>query len=459
MVATATSNGKLKAPPKANRIVEHSMAYDVFPEYVTDSPSPTKFAALLKDVDQGQLYRLCLLQQEMERKSDLFQGLAAKRRMAVTALEWTIEPDQNADEDDPFAKEVADYCCNRLCSLPSWPTALEHLSEAIGPNLAALELVWDKAELSEFVIVPCTRLVTHPFTNTGVAIRTDEEPLGIPTEAIPGKFAVFIPNTRGGFPFRTTLTHASVMAYLAMHFGRKDWLAFSELFGTPVRVGTYDDTIVDEDRETLQDFLDKMGTDAAIMLPKGVEVDFKQAAGTGETYPKLLDYAGTMLTILWLGQTLTTDIGAVGSFAAAKIHQDVEGVKLASDLQKEAHFVREQILRPMAALKFPTPDAPIPCFHRITAVRRDIELERITLEQLTFAASEGLTVNSDWLYSALAIPRPESGDLPDTVKLGAKQAELAKAKADAAANKPNLTTGTAPDDMPDADETGDGTDE
>jgi phage gp29-like protein len=430
-MATATTNGKADG----KRIVRHSMVYDSYPRYVTDSPSPEKFAALLKNVDSGELSDLCLLQQEMERKSDQFHGLVRTRRTAVTALEWTIDPDQNADEDDPFAKEVTDYCADKLASIPTWPAALAHLSEAIGPNLAVLELIWDKAELIEFGIVPCTRLASHPITNTGVVIRIDEEPMGVPVELFPGKFVVYVPYAKGGFPFRNTLTHASVMAYLTIHFGRSDWLAFSELYGTPIRVGTYEDAIVDDDRTTLKAFLDEMGSDAAGMLPKGVAVEFMQAQGTGETYPKLLDYADTKLAILWLGQTLTTDIGAVGSFAAAKIHDNVRGSILASDLQAEAYCVREQVLRPMVELKYPGKNAPIPCFHRKTSVRRDIELERLVLEQLAFAAKEGLTVNSDWLYDSLAIPRPESGDLPDTVKLGAS----------AKAETPQLTSDTAPD--------------
>jgi phage gp29-like protein len=171
--------------------------------------------------------------------------------------------------------------------------------------------------------------------------------------------------------------------------------------------------------------LEEMGTDVAGAFPKGVDVAFMQAAGTGETYPKLLDYADSKLAILWLGQTLTTDIGAVGSFAAAKVHDNVRGSILASDLQAEAYCVREQILRPMVELKYPGKDAPIPCFHRKTSVRRDIELERLVLDQLAFASKEKLTVNSDWLYESLNIPRPESGDLPDVIKLGENAAVVA----------------------------------
>lgn len=406
----AITNGRMKRP-RSDRMIEHSLVYDSYPRYVTDSPSPSKFAALLKRVDSGELSDLCLLQQEMERKSDQFAGVVQTRRNAVTALEWRIEPEINEDEEGAFAKEVADYIGDKLATLKNWSTALRHLSEAIGPNLAVIELIWEKAELVDLVIVPCTRLVSHPFTNTGVSIRTDDQYMGWPTEDFPGKFIVYVPNARGGFPFRTTLTHASVGAYLMIHFSRVDWLAFSEAYGSATRVVNYDDDVVDMDRDTLIKYANEGGADAAIVMPKGATLEFMQAVGTGETYQKQLDYADSKLAILWLGQTLTTDVGGVGSFAAAKVHDNVRGDLLASDLQSEASCIREQLIRPMVELRYPGKSAPIPCFKRKTYKQRDIEAERLTLDQLRFAREGGIRIDEDVIYEKLNLPRPETAPI------------------------------------------------
>lgn len=404
MIDLARTNGKADK----KQITRYSLTYDAYPRYLTDSPSPSSFASILKRVDQGELSELCLLQQEMERKSDQFHGVVQTRRNAVTALEWCIEPDPKADEDDEFAKEVADYCSDRLCSIGSWPDALRHLSDAIGPNLSVVEMLWSKAEITDFVVVPSTRFVSHPFLNTGVAIKTDSEPMGLPTEMFPGKFIVYVPNCRGGFPFRTTLTHASVAAYLMIHFSRADWLAFSELYGTPWRIGFYEDSVIDADRTTAQDMLEEMGSDIAAMMPKGIKPEIFQATGTGETYQKQLDYADSKLAILWLGQTLTTDVGGTGSFAAAKVHDNVRGDLLASDLQAEAACIRRQVLAPMVALKFPGRDAPVPVFKRKTYAQRDVESERLTLDQLRFARESGIRIDEDVIYGKLSLPRPET---------------------------------------------------
>jgi len=438
-MATSTRNGKA---PSSNRrmgnvIVEHSQVYDSHVPRIIDAPSPAKMAGLLNRIDQGELGLLCQLQAEMERKSDQFAGVVQTRRNAVAALDWYIEPDPNADEEDAFAKEVADYISDKLTTLDRWDDALWHLSEAIGPNLAVVELIWDKGELADFVIVPYTRLAAHPITNTGVVIRTEDEPVGFPVELFPNKFIVFVPNSKGGFPFRTTLTHASIRAYLMTYHSTVDWMAFSELFGCPVRTATYAGSAIPADIDTVRNEISQGGTDVAIVLPDPWDLEFKQAAGTGETYVKQLDHTDKAMAKLWLGQTLTTDIGSVGSRAAAEVHNDVRHDIRDADIKPEACAIRKQLIRPMVQLKYPGRDAPIPVFVRKTYEARDIESERLTLEQLGFAQKEKLVVNSDWLYESLNIPRPEEGKLPTTITLGAhadnEQTKQVKEPADAAA--------------------------
>ena len=80
----------------------------------------------------------------------------------------------------------------------------------------------------------------------------------------------------------------------------------------------------------------------------------------------------------------------------------------------------------MVALKFPGRDAPIPIFKRKVYEARDVESERLTLEQLNFAKSERMIVNSDWLYDSLNIPKPVEGELSATIRLGGKVESISK---------------------------------
>lgn len=395
--------------PGSYRLTGHSQYFDRAMRYLTDDPTARRLKALVRMVDEGDIAALCETQIELERKDAQFAGVVQTRRNAITALDWCIEADPD-HEDDAAAQEAADYCLERLSNIASWPKAMEHLVQAVGPNLSGVEIIWDKAEVADFVPVPCTRWATHPYTNTGLVIRTDDEVMGYPVEMFIDKFIIFQPYCKGGFPFRATLTHASINPFLMGTLSRVDWLAFSELFGMPLRLGYFPEGSKDSDVASLKVMLEKMSTDTAGVFLEGTKVEFKQAEGTGETYQNQLHYVDNKLAILWLGQTLTTDVVATGSYAAARVHNKVRSDLLASDLRAEAACYREQLLRPMIRLKFPGRDIPIPIFKRETSVIRDIDTDRMRLEQLSFAAQQGLPVPRRWLYEALGIPRPTADD-------------------------------------------------
>jgi phage gp29-like protein len=413
----AKTNGQLKAAPinrmsgyaelvaSAMELTKHSQYFDRAMRYLTDDPTASKLKALVRRIDGGDIAALCETQIELERKDAQFAGVVQTRRNAITALDWCIEPDPD-HEDDAAAQEAADYCLERLSNIAAWPKAMEHLVQAVGPNVSGVEIVWDKGEVADFVNVPCTRWATHPITNVGLVIKTDEEVMGYPVELFPGKFIIFQPYCKGGFPFRATLTHASINPFLMGTLSRVDWLAFSELFGMPLRLGYFPEGAKDSDVTSLKNMLERMSTDTAGVFPEGTNVDFKQAVGTGETYREQLHYVDNKFAILWLGQTLTTDVVATGSYAAARVHNKVRSDLLASDLRAEAGCYREQLFRPMIRLKYPGRDIPIPIFKRETSVIRDIDTDRMRLEQLAFAAQQGLPVPRRWLYESLGIPRP-----------------------------------------------------
>jgi phage gp29-like protein len=416
------TNGQLKPAPiprmsgysdlvtsAKKRLTKYSQYFDRSMRYLTDDPTATKLKVLVRRIDDGDIAALCETQIELERKDAQFAGVVQTRRNAITALDWCVDPDPD-HEDDAAAQEGADYCLERLSNIASWPKAMEHLVQAVGPNLSGVEIIWDKGEVADFVMVPCTRWATHPITNTGLVIKTDDEVMGYPIELFPDKFIVFQPYCKGGFPFRATLTHASIGPFLMGALSRIDWLAFSELFGMPLRLGYFPEGSKESDVQTLTDMLERMSTDTAGAFPDGTKVEFKQAQGTGETYREQLHYVDNKFAILWLGQTLTTDVVATGSYAAARVHNKVRSDLLASDLRAEAACYREQLFRPMIRLRFPGRDMPIPIFKRETSVIRDIDTDKMRLEQLGFAAQQGLPVPRKWLYEALGIPRPAAGD-------------------------------------------------
>ena len=398
------------------RLVKRSQNRDTFQRYVTDSPSPETFASWLRAVDGGDVAALCELQEGMEAKDAWLQGVASTRRGAVTALEWDIVDNEDGG-DDSKSSAIATYVRKKLRELGSFDAFLIFMQSAVGPNVAVTELVWHRGNLIDLVPVPCHRLTESPFERGVIAVETDEFPLGIPTnfsEPAISKFVVYHPDGGGWFPLRKTMTHATVWPYLVQHFSRTDWMAFSELYGTPIRTAEYDDSVVDADRDTVFEMLENMGSDTAAAIPIGVKVALLQATGTGETFESQMAWAQSQMSVLWLGQTLTTDVGDKGSFAAAKVHDNVRADMLLHDLNAERCMVDEQVIKPMVRLRFPDWRGSVPTFKRLLNERKDIEATRLRIDQLRLAREMGLPVKADEAYEALGFARPE-GFEADTV--------------------------------------------
>lgn len=395
------------------RQVRYSPYLDHQRQTLIDDPSADAFHSLFTEVEEGDIATLVEMQEGMEARCAHMQGVVNTRRCALTALPWAIEPAKDTDRAG-LATVVSDYCQKQLVGLADWDDLLHFLATAIGPNVAVLELVWYHGELVRIVPVPGHRLVQRPWTKTaGLAVITDEYRQGLSVNYAPYKFAVYHPNPNGGYPYRRTLTHASAWPYLVQHFARTDWMSFCELFGTPIRVAQTDEGVSDGDKQVLEDMLDNMGSDVAATVPTGVNLSLLQPQGNGETFQMALDWAEKKLAILWLGQTLTTDIGAVGSRAAAQVHDNVRTDLLMGDLQAEARFIEQQILKPMVRLRWPGLDAPMPRFVRTLKEKIDTDVQRLNMERIRLAIELGLNLERGQVYDLLELRRPV--DESDTV--------------------------------------------
>lgn len=399
-----------KRPRSIRSVVQFDSVLDDQRRYITDDPSPERMANWLRSVDQGDIAALVEMTDEMIAKDLHLTGVSETRRGAVTGLDWEVEPNPK-DPNPALAEEKAKYCQTQLETIGNFPDALDHLASAIGPNVAVIELLWDKAEVIGVVPVPGHRLTGDPFgQKPGVFVEIDAD-MGVPTS--PGKWIVHHSNPNGGFPFRRTLTHATVFPWLMIHFNRIDWMAFSELYGQPLRVASWMEDSTPADRKAVQKMLEEMGSDAAGSFPENVKIELLQASGKGEIFIDQAAYAERKMAIGWLGQTLTTDTGQSGggAFALGKVHDGIRADLLAKDLKAEKRTIECQLLMPMVGLRFPNQPGPSPVWARSIEDKRDLDQERMDLERLKAAQELGLPVKRDDVYAALGFERPANEDL------------------------------------------------
>ncbi len=405
----ATTNGR----PKPGRVLQ-KRAVDSVRDYPGAGLTPSGLAAILREADDGSLATAMQLFEEMEEKDAHLYAVANMRRLALTGLDWEVVSAADVRRGVPraAADRAAAYCREVLAALDPFDEVLQYLALAIGRNIALAEIVWEFEDGSlrpvDLVPVDGTRLVFDAFDRPRVL--TEEEPIdGIALP--PHKFIVHAPHSVSGHPQRGGLLRVTAMVYLAKNLALKDWMIFAEVFGMPVRIARYEPTASEEEKRELLNMLESLGSNAAGIFSRAVELQIIEAnRGTvGPPFERLIDFLNREMSKAWLGQTLTTDIsGQSGSLAASQVHEQVRQDILADDVRREGRTIRRDLLAPLARLRF-GPSAPVPYFRRVQQAqssRRDLaELLDVAVNQL------GVRVPTDWAHETLAIPRAGDEDM------------------------------------------------
>ncbi|MCR5260631.1 MAG: DUF935 domain-containing protein [Candidatus Gastranaerophilales bacterium] len=139
------------------------------------------------------------------------------------------------------------------------------------------------------------------------------------------------------------------------------WVRFVEKYGSPFAVGKYDRNMTNEEKETMLKTLIDMIQDCAAVIPNDSTVELMEAAGksaSADIYKGLITKCENNISKVILGQTLTTDIGSSGSYAAANTHQQVREDLILSDVRLVEKTMNEFILK-VHSLNFNDTSAPI----------------------------------------------------------------------------------------------------
>ncbi|MEK6674829.1 MAG: DUF935 family protein [Planctomycetota bacterium] len=386
---------------------------DSLRDYPGAGLTPSRLAAILREADDGSLSTPMQLFEEMEEKDAHLYSIANTRRLALTGLDWRIvsAADQNENVDRPPADEAAAFAREILDRVDPFDEMLQHLSLAVGRNIAVAEIVWefvqDRLVPIQIVPVDFTRIVFDDLDQPRILTR-DEPRNGITLP--PNKFIIHTPHSVSGHPQRGGLLRVTAMIYLMKNLALKDWAIFSEVFGMPVRIARYEPSATPEEKREMLRMLESLGSNAAGIFSRAVELQVIEAnrGSAGPPYERLVEFLNREMSKAWLGQTLTTDVtGQSGSIAAARTHETVRQDLLMDDARKEARTIRRDLLGPITRLRF-GPDAPVPHFRRqpkLTTDRRELA------EVLDAAAHRlGIDVPLGWARESLGIPAVRNGE-------------------------------------------------
>jgi phage gp29-like protein len=379
---------------------------DRYSSYPSQGLTPERLANIFKEADQGDVYRQMELFEEMEEKDTHLFSILGTRKLAVQGLEW----DLLAYSDDAQDKKIAEFVKGVIDGIEDFDDILLDLLDAIGKGFSAGEIMWSirnkQAWIDNIVWKPGKRFTFNDQWQ--LRLLTDEEPVhGI--ELPPGKFVVHQYKAKSGHPSRAGVIRVCAWMYLFKNYDIKDWVAFAEVFGKPLRLGKYPANATKEDKDVLKQALIQLGTDAAGIVSEGTVIEFIETKGTTGTniYKALADFCNAEMSKAVLGQTLTTDIGNTGSYAAGKVHNEVRQDLKEADCKALAKTIRRDIIKPLVIFNFGESYAerlPKVKFHYEEP--EDLKSTAVTYSTLV---NLGLPIATEHIYDKFGIPKPGPG--------------------------------------------------
>lgn len=336
-------------------------------------------------------------------------GHMQTRKLAVQGFPWKIAP---ADQENAKAVEIA-----RLTKVRFVRAKLHHkigiLIGSVFYGVSGLRAVWESTGQGEEMVASITAVSSLSLmTANGIPVMISDN-AAIKTEELKPReqyiitsynpFEESLPDYAGG------ILRTAVWYVLIKQFNWNDWARFNEVFAQPTRWSTYPAGSSEAEKAAALKAAEAVGSEMFAAVPEGIKLQFIEAVKTGtvSAYKDLLAAIDEALAILVLGQTLTSQVGERGSFAAAKVHDLVRSDYMWHDLQMVEQAINEQYIAQDFRLNHGDDIALRPSFMFDTSDMPDFEKNARILADVK---PLGVPFKRSEVYEKIGFTQPEEGD-------------------------------------------------
>jgi phage gp29-like protein len=422
------------------RIVADAPFNDRFAKVYGAALTPQSVTTVLAAADQGYLWALADMLDELRERDTHLHSVLAKREQAVAGAEWELRPPQGAGTRGTY---IAKWCAERLREIEaapggterSFPDALADLMGAAYHGRAGMEVVWRRegrywmpnalsfVHPRRFAYATDWRLHLWDASGTAPGMQYPANGgdsafgrfPGIPLDSFPaGKFVVHAPRVRGTYPTREGLGRTVCWPSTFKRFGIRDFLAFAEWAGRGLRIGTYSTgtdpnggaRAVDEDVRVLEAMLERMSSAVSAVIPDSTKLQVLGTPSDNKVHDRLVLLCNSEMSKAVLGETLTTEVGeAGGNRALGQVHDDVRLMLARADARSLGATLRRDLLRPMVQRTWGD-RAPVPEIAFATDPKES--LDAIAGRYLKLAQAR-LPMDAAYARKSLSLPEPEEG--------------------------------------------------
>jgi phage gp29-like protein len=291
--------------------------------------NPQRLANLLRAAEQDDPDAYLSLAEEMEERDPHYLGVLGTRKRQVSQLPMTLAAAGKEEIDQIIAKDIQENIVDKGILDAAAFDALD----AIGKGFSLHEIVWDTHTQQGKWLIECLEYVNPRF------VRHDRETQRKPMlmdhvgrrHPLPQyKFAYLETKAKSGLVMRSGLARAVAWAYMFKNFALKDWVQFCEVYGIPWRIGRYDSSATEDDKDALLRAVCSLASDAAAIAPKTMDIEITESGATTASsglFKDLLTYIDDQVSKLVLGQTRTmesTGGGINNGDAGTQVREDIE---------------------------------------------------------------------------------------------------------------------------------------
>lgn len=370
--------------------------------------SPSRLAGILQSAEQGDIRAQHELFLDMEEKDAHIFADMSKRKRALLTVAWDVIPPRNASATE---RKQAAYVHELLQDIPNFEDVILNALDAIGHGFAAQEIEWEligaERVPKQITLRPQSWFQTDQLTRTELRLRD----LSLDGQALqPFGWITHVHQAKSGYIARGGLHRVLAWPFLFKSYALGDLAEFLEIYGLPLRLGTYQAGASEDEKATLLRAVMSIGHDAAGVIPEGMMIDFKEAAKGSETpFMAMVDWCERSVSKAILGGTLTSQAdGKTSTHALGKVHNEVRHDLMMSDaIQLAGTFTRDLVYPLLAINKGGVADRRrLPQFKFVFEDREDLSILADALPKL---AGIGMRIPSDWAYERAGIPLPEEG--------------------------------------------------
>jgi phage gp29-like protein len=380
-----------------------------FSEHPSAGLTPAKLAKITLEAERGNLMAQSDLAEDMEEKDSHIFAELAKRKSALLTVPWSIVPPRNASDAE---KKDAELIEEILRDGNFIDDTIFDMADGILKGFSNLEMAWERRDglwvPEKIEHRPARWFMVDPEDQNVLRLR-DQSFNG--AELRPFNWIQHQHKSKSGYIGRANLIRVLAWPYLFKNYSVRDLAEFLEIYGIPARIGKYPTGAGTAEKASLLQAIMSIGHNSGGIIPKGMEIEFAQAAGgQGDPFEIMISWCERSESKAILGSTLTSQAdGKSSTNALGQVHDKGRIELRNSDCRQIANTLTRDLVKTTYILngKSYKSDRRFPRFEFDIQEPEDLKLFS---EALPTLVDYGFQIPLAWAQNKVQIPLAEKGE-------------------------------------------------